>query len=216
MLAAHGHLAKVANGEPLFPRLHLADPVFAAEGHGLADALEEVVGKVAGKVKGKIPTTSVTKFAASKTFFNYAPCVLSETKLGVAAGLTGLNFAPNLLSFFPTGLFGQVVGINVTPQLLWVQPTGVNIQPQVRACVCARAGRGGAGRGGRVYALARPFLRFFCFSSHPLSFFHLLRTTTTTGCQPAAHSGLHRCVVPAFLERERGGGGPVVRAWKKK
>ena len=148
MLAAHGHLAKVANGEPLFPRLHLADPVFAAEGHGLADALEEVVGKVAGKVKGKIPTTTVTKFAASKTFFNYAPCVLSETKLGVAAGLTGLNFAPNLLSFFPTGLFGQVVGINVVPQLLWVQPTGVNIQPQVRACVCVRArgaGRGGAG-----------------------------------------------------------------------
>ena len=130
MLAAHGHLAKVANGEELFPRFHLADPVFAAEGHDLGDALHDVVAKVTGKVKGKVPTTSVTKFAASKTFFNFAPCVLSESKVGFAAGLTGLNFAPNLVSFFPTGLFAGIQGINVFPQLLWIQPIGVNVQPQ--------------------------------------------------------------------------------------
>ena len=46
MLAAHGHLAKVANGEELFPRFHLADPVFAGESHGLGDAIEDVIGKV--------------------------------------------------------------------------------------------------------------------------------------------------------------------------
>ena len=130
MLAAHGHLAKVANGEELFPRFHLADPVFAAEGHDLGDALHDVVAKVTGKVKGKVPTTAVTKFAASKTFFNFAPCVLSESKVGFAAGLTGLNFAPNLVSFFPTGLFAGIQGINVFPQLLWIQPIGVNVQPQ--------------------------------------------------------------------------------------
>ena len=44
MLAAHGHLAKVANGEELFPRFHLADPVFAGESHGLGDAIEDIVG----------------------------------------------------------------------------------------------------------------------------------------------------------------------------
>ena len=46
MLAAHGHLAKVANGEELFPRFHLADPVFASDVASLPEALEDVVGKV--------------------------------------------------------------------------------------------------------------------------------------------------------------------------
>jgi hypothetical protein len=46
MLAAHGHLAKVANGEELFPRFHLADPVFASELADLPAALEDVVSKV--------------------------------------------------------------------------------------------------------------------------------------------------------------------------
>jgi hypothetical protein len=84
MLAAHGHLAKVANGEELFPRFHLTDPVFARESHGLGSDLEEMVGKVAGTVKGKMPVKSVTKFAAAKTFFNYAPCVLSESTVRVS------------------------------------------------------------------------------------------------------------------------------------
>jgi len=81
MLAAHGHLAKGANGEELFPRFHLTDPVFHSDMHGLGEDLEAVVGKVAGKVKGKMPVTEVTKFEASKTFFNFAPCVLSESKV---------------------------------------------------------------------------------------------------------------------------------------
>jgi hypothetical protein len=86
MLAAHGHLAKVANGEDLFPRFHLTDPIFAHETHGLGEELEALVGKVSGKVKGKIPTKAVTKFAASKTFFNYAPCVLSESGVRLVFG----------------------------------------------------------------------------------------------------------------------------------
>jgi hypothetical protein len=82
MLSAHGHLAKVANGEDLFPRLHLADPVFAADLDGLPAELEALVTKIAGKAKGKLGLghkKTVTKFAASKTFANFAPCVLSET-----------------------------------------------------------------------------------------------------------------------------------------
>ena len=58
--------------------------------------------------------------------------MLSESKVGLSAGLTGLNFAPNLLSFFPTGFFGQAVGVNIIPQLLWITPIGVNVQPQAR------------------------------------------------------------------------------------
>lgn len=79
MLAAHGHLAKVANGEDIFPRLHLADPVFAADAHGFGHELESIVSQVAGKVKGAKPKTDVVKFAASSAFMNFAPCVLSET-----------------------------------------------------------------------------------------------------------------------------------------
>jgi hypothetical protein len=86
MLAAHGHLAKVANGEPLFPRLHLADPVFAADVEGLPSALKNVVGEIAGKVKGKAGVKTLTKFKASKTFFNFAPCVLQETHVSWMGG----------------------------------------------------------------------------------------------------------------------------------
>ena len=81
MLAAHGHLAKVANGEELFPRFHLADPIFASEGpsDGLKGAITDVTAHLAGKVKGKRPMTTITKFSAGSAFFNFAPCVLSET-----------------------------------------------------------------------------------------------------------------------------------------
>ena len=81
MLAAHGHLAKVANGEELFPRFHLADPIFAGEGpaDGLKGAVDDVAAHLVGKVKGKSVPTTITKFAAGKSFFNFAPCVLSET-----------------------------------------------------------------------------------------------------------------------------------------
>lgn len=89
MLSAHGHLAKLANGEELFPRFHLADPVFAGEGPagGLKGAVEDVVGHLAGKAKGAIPPTTVTKFSAASTFFNFAPCVLGETPVRVGAGV---------------------------------------------------------------------------------------------------------------------------------
>ena len=63
MLATHGHLSKVANGEEIFPRFHLQDPVLTLGDGGLA--------------KGA-PGIAATKFASSATFFNYAPCVLSE------------------------------------------------------------------------------------------------------------------------------------------
>ena len=81
MLAVHGHLAKVANGEELFPRFHLADPVFAKEGPDatLKGAVEDVASHLAGKIKSKRVETSVTKFASGSSFFNFAPCVLAET-----------------------------------------------------------------------------------------------------------------------------------------
>ena len=88
MLAAHGHLAKVANGEELFPRFHLADPIFAGEGpaDGLKGAVDDVAAHLVGKVKGKSVPTTITKFAAGKAFFNFAPCVLSESPVRGGGG----------------------------------------------------------------------------------------------------------------------------------
>ena len=112
MLATHGHLSKVANGEELLPRFHLQDPVLAA-------------GDPA-----TLPPLPATGFASSATFFNYAPCVLSESYTGAAGFLQGINFNPTLFSFAPTGLGVFAQGINFTPQLIYVAPTGGNIQPQ--------------------------------------------------------------------------------------
>jgi len=135
MLAAHGHLAKVANGEELFPRMHLADPVFAADVDALPAALEEVVGKITGKVKAKLGvdvTKKATKFAASKTFFNFAPCVLQETHTGLGASLAGLNFAPELFGFRPTLGRASFSGLQLAPRLIFLNPMGLQVQPQVR------------------------------------------------------------------------------------
>ena len=112
MLATHGHLSKVANGEELLPRFHLQDPVLAA-----GDPLTA-------------PPLAATAFASSATFFNYAPCVLSESYTGASGFLQGINFSPTLFSFAPTGLGVFAQGINLTPQLIYVAPTGGNIQPQ--------------------------------------------------------------------------------------
>ena len=112
MLATHGHLSKVANGEELLPRFHLQDPVLAA-----GDPITA-------------PPLAATAFASSATFFNYAPCVLSESYTGAAGFLQGINFTPTLFSFAPTGLGVFAQGINFTPQLIYVAPTGGNIQPQ--------------------------------------------------------------------------------------
>ena len=112
MLATHGHLSKVANGEELLPRFHLQDPVLAAGDPTTA------------------PPIAATAFASSATFFSYAPCVLSESYTGAAGFLQGINFAPTLFSFAPTGLGAFAQGINITPQLIYVAPTGGNIQPQ--------------------------------------------------------------------------------------
>ena len=93
MLATHGHLSKVANGEEFFPRFHLQDPVLTA------DAGAAINGAVPGSGPlPPLPKVEGTMFSSSATFFNYAPCVLSESYPGVNGALTGLNFAPTLLS----------------------------------------------------------------------------------------------------------------------
>ena len=93
MLATHGHLSKVANGEEFFPRFHLQDPVLTA------DAGAAINGAVPGSGPlPPLPKVEGTMFSSSATFFNYAPCVLSESYQGVNGALTGLNFAPTLLS----------------------------------------------------------------------------------------------------------------------
>lgn len=90
MLATHGHLSKVAAGEEFFPRFHLQDPVLTSE------ASSAVNGAASGLPP--LPKVEGTMFASGATFFNYAPCVLSESYTGANAALTGLNFAPTLLS----------------------------------------------------------------------------------------------------------------------
>ena len=90
MLATHGHLSKVVDGEDFFPRFHLQDPVLTA------DASSAVNGVSSGLPP--LPKVEGTMFSSGATFFNYAPCVLSESYTGANAALTGLNFAPTLLS----------------------------------------------------------------------------------------------------------------------
>ena len=75
MLAAHGHLAKVASGEELVPSFHLQDPVLgAASASGSPFPTPPFLDPNAPK--SAFPATSVTAFSSSSTFFNYAPCVL--------------------------------------------------------------------------------------------------------------------------------------------
>ena len=90
MLATHGHLSKVADGEEFFPRFHLQDPVLTADAGA---ALNTATGGLAGA----LPGVEGTMFTSGATFFNYAPCVLSESYTGAQASVTGLNFAPTLL-----------------------------------------------------------------------------------------------------------------------
>jgi hypothetical protein len=89
MLATHGHLSKVADGEEFFPRFHLQDPVLSA------DAANAIGGTVSGLPP--LPQVAGMMFASDATFFNYAPCVLSESYTGANAAVTGLNIAPVLL-----------------------------------------------------------------------------------------------------------------------
>ena len=95
MLATHGHLSKVADGEEFFPRFHLQDPVLSA------DAGAAIGGATSGLPP--LPKVEGTMFASGATFFNYAPCVLSESYTGAQASLTGLNFAPTLLQVSRSG-----------------------------------------------------------------------------------------------------------------
>lgn len=88
MLATHGHLSKVANGEDFFPRFHLQDPVLTADAN---NAISTATGLP------PLPKVEGTMFSSGATFFNYAPCVLSESYTGANAALTGLNIAPTLL-----------------------------------------------------------------------------------------------------------------------
>ena len=76
MLAAHGHLAKVASGEELIPRFHLQDPVLSAASSGSPFPSLPFLGDKANAPPSAFPATSVTAFSSSSTFFNYAPCVL--------------------------------------------------------------------------------------------------------------------------------------------
>jgi hypothetical protein len=131
MLATHGHLAKAASGEEFFPRFHLRDPVFEAErGPSATEAaavglpppqsaflLPSFVDGGAAAASNKTTTTAPrkkkianTRLSADATFFNFSPCVISESATGSAASLTGLNFAPSLINFAATVLSAQVTG----------------------------------------------------------------------------------------------------------
>lgn len=95
MLSTHGHLSKVAEGEEFFPRFHLQDPVLSA------DAGTQINNVINPSGDGTTPFPNPpplegTLFHSGATFFNYAPCVLSESYNGFNAGITGLNFAPTL------------------------------------------------------------------------------------------------------------------------
>lgn len=101
MLATHGHLAKAASGEEFFPRFHLRDPVFEAE-RGPSAEEAAAVGLGAPPLPPLLPgagpevalassTTTkkknkkvvpVTRLAADATFFNFSPCVISESATG--------------------------------------------------------------------------------------------------------------------------------------
>ena len=79
----------------VLPRFHLQDPVLSA------DAADAIGGTVSGLPP--LPQVAGTMFSSDATFFNYAPCVLSESYTGAQASLTGLNFAPTLLQVSRSG-----------------------------------------------------------------------------------------------------------------
>ena len=122
MLSAHGHLAKVASGEEFLPRFHLQDPVLsAASSSSPFPRLPFFGGKgKADAPPSAFPATSVTAFSSSATFFNYAPCVLSETPTGASASITGLNFIPSLFSISALGFEADTAIVNLQPQLIYL------------------------------------------------------------------------------------------------
>lgn len=148
MLATHGHLSKVANGEEIFPRFHLQDPMLTLGKGGLVPGAPAVTANQVRERGGWLmcvclsrralffffsnptPTPPTQQFASSATFFNYAPCVLSESTTGASASLTGLNIAPNLIQLGALGAGAFAQGVNIAPQIIYVTPTAVNIQPQ--------------------------------------------------------------------------------------
>jgi hypothetical protein len=122
MLTTHGLVAKAADGdgaggggEPFGPlRLHLSDPVFgrdaAAARPGFGGWLDALAGgsKAARKVEALAGAaagtrTLVTGKAATSIFFDFSPCVLSETHVGASGELTALNFEPRLIDISPAG-----------------------------------------------------------------------------------------------------------------
>lgn len=128
MLATHGHLAKAASGEDFLPRFHLRDPVFEAERgggglHGVPTGLPPLPAFFRTQQQsgeGANASASSTETAASRTvghplaydatFFNFSPCVISESATGSATALTGLNIAPSVLNVAITALSAQVTG----------------------------------------------------------------------------------------------------------
>ena len=123
MLAAHGHLAKVASGEELAPRFHLQDPVLSAassSAHFPPLPFFAPYNKAGPDAPpSSFPATSATAFSSSATFLNYAPCVLSETPTGASASVTGLNFIPSLFSINSAFLEADTAIINIQPQESW-------------------------------------------------------------------------------------------------
>ena len=115
MLAAHGHLAKVAAGEELLPRFHLQDPVLSAASSASPFSSLPFLG--GGKANKTLPPTSATAFSSSSTFFNYAPCILSESATGLSASVTGLNISPSLFSFSGSMFEADTALINLQPQV---------------------------------------------------------------------------------------------------
>lgn len=158
-LQVRDRLAAAADGEPLLPRFHLSEPMLQASMSGMNGMSMGGMGGMDGTMPPASPAMMMhdngkgmlTKLATMKTFFNFAPCVLSETQAGVMGSVTGLRIAPTLVSVMTNLLEARFDGININPMLLYVQAMGANAQPQgvnLQPALVRSGGKAG-GEGGR-------------------------------------------------------------------
>jgi hypothetical protein len=113
--------------------------------------------------QGSIPLkpNNVTALSLSSTFFNYAPCLVSNDMVGAAATAVGLNIVPQLVNIAPRGASILPIGVNINPAVILVNPQGaaiwprgVNIQPTLIAIAPTGKHAGDAGVNVSPYEIA--------------------------------------------------------------
>lgn len=122
MLDTHHHLMNLAEGK-FEPVWSVSDPIFV-------DDISPSNNKDFHKKKKNIPTTFVTGISLSKTFFTYAPAVVSVSHTGIGLSATGVLFAPSLIALGPGIATFAAQGIAISPVMAIIAPAGINIQPQ--------------------------------------------------------------------------------------